>query len=168
IRLVVRNTTFNRLQRKMNEGNIQLYSLGWLADYPDPENFLFLLYGPNGKVEHGGANVANYDSDEFNALYEDMRILPDGPERREVIEQMVHIVRRDAPWVWGFHPRNYTLNHAWLGNRRLNTLANNTLKYLTLDGAQRARRRVDWNRPMVWPLAAGGGLLILVVAPAVL
>ena len=27
---------------------------GWLADYPDPENFLFLFYGPNSKVDFAG------------------------------------------------------------------------------------------------------------------
>src|SRR5699024_11326523 len=92
IRLVIRNTTFNRLQQKMAAGNIQLFSLGWIADYPDPENFLFLLYGPNGKVKHGGVNIANYQNDKFDALYAQMRTLPNGAKRKAVIARMVHIL----------------------------------------------------------------------------
>src|SRR5699024_2012975 len=111
IRLVIRNTTFNRLQQKMAAGNIQLFSLGWIADYPDQENFLFLLYGPNGKVKHGGVNVSNYDNDEFDRLYDKMRDMANGPQREAVIAKMIEIVRRDAPWVWGFYPKSYTLNH---------------------------------------------------------
>src|SRR5699024_856301 len=147
IRLVIRNTTFNRLQRKMAAGNIQLFSLGWIADYPDPENFLFLLYGPNGKVKHGGVNISNYQNDKFDALYAQMRTLPNGAKRKAVIARMVHVLRRDAPWVWGFYPQSYELNHAWLGNRQINLMANNTLKYLRLDTARRAEQRRRWNRP---------------------
>lgn len=167
IRLIIRNTTYNRLQEKMETGNIQIFTLGWLADYPDPENFLFLLYGPNGKVKHGGVNVANYNNDAFDALYQKMRILPNGPEREAVIERMIEIVRRDAPWVWGFYPKDYTLNHAWLDNRRINVMASNTLKYLQLDAALRAQKRIEWNEPLLWPLAGGTGVLILAIVPAV-
>lgn len=167
IRLVIRNTTYNRLQQKMASGNIEMFTLGWIADYPDPENFLFLLYGPNGKVKHGGVNVANYNNDKFDALYSKMRTLPNGPKREAVIEKMIHIVRRDAPWVWGFYPKTYTINHAWLDNRRINAMANNTLKYLQLNAAMRARKRIAWNQPLLWPLALGAVVLVLVIVPAV-
>jgi oligopeptide transport system substrate-binding protein len=46
---VIRVTDYNRFQEKVREGTAQIFSWGWNADYPDPENFLFLLYGPNGK-----------------------------------------------------------------------------------------------------------------------
>jgi len=167
IRLVIRSTTFNRLQQKMATGNIQMFFLGWIADYPDPENFLFLLYGPNGKEKHGGANTSNYHNEAFDALYEKMRTLPEGPEREAMIKRMVQILRRDAPWVWGFNPKDYSLNHAWLQNRHTNMMANNTIKYLQLDPAERSRRRKAWNQPLLWPLAAGAGVLMVLIAPAV-
>jgi ABC-type transport system substrate-binding protein len=53
VQLVVRSTDFNRFQDKIRKGNVQLYYLGWNADYPDPENFFFLLDGNEGKVAKG-------------------------------------------------------------------------------------------------------------------
>ncbi len=52
----------------MLKGTAQIFQWGWNADYPDPENFLFLLYGPNGKVGQNGENAANYDNPEFDRL----------------------------------------------------------------------------------------------------
>ena len=49
IQLDIRGTDYNRFQDKVISGNHQLFLWGWLADYPDAENFLFLLYGPNAK-----------------------------------------------------------------------------------------------------------------------
>jgi ABC-type transport system substrate-binding protein len=66
VQLVVRGTDYNRFQDKIRKGNAQLFEWGWNADNPDPENFLFLLYGPHKKVGTGGENAANYDSAEFN------------------------------------------------------------------------------------------------------
>ena len=43
IALVIRSTDYNRFQEKMRTGKAQLFSWGLNADYPDPENFLFLL-----------------------------------------------------------------------------------------------------------------------------
>ncbi|MGZ5077439.1 MAG: ABC transporter substrate-binding protein, partial [Methylobacter sp.] len=73
IKLVIRSTDYNRFQEKMRTGNAQLFVWGWNADYPDPENFFFLLYGPNSKVQYGGENAANYQNPEFDRLFEQMR-----------------------------------------------------------------------------------------------
>jgi ABC-type transport system substrate-binding protein len=166
VQLVVRSTDYNRFQDKMRRGQAQIYQWGWNADYPDPENFLFLFYGPNGKVKHDGENASNYDNPEFDRLFERMRVLPNGPERARLIDRMVDLLRRDAPWVAGFHPQQVVLDHAWNANLKPNDLATNTLKYQRLDPALRARLRDAWNRPHWAPLAiaAGAGLLLLLPA----
>ncbi len=60
IQLNIRATLYNRFQDKIRSGAVEIFDAGWIADYPDPENFLFLLYSPNGKVKYGGENAANY------------------------------------------------------------------------------------------------------------
>ena len=140
MQLVVRNTDYNRFQDKMRKGNAQIFHWGWNADYPDPENFLFLLYGPNAQVDSGGENAANYDNPEFNRLFERMKNMDNGPERQKIIDQMLEIARRDAPWIWGFHPKQYSLYHAWYQNVKPNLMANNGLKYVRIDAGLRATK----------------------------
>jgi ABC-type transport system substrate-binding protein len=166
IELVIRSTDYNRFQEKMNNGTGQVFMWGWNADYPDPENFLFLLYGSNGKVEHQGENAANYANAEFDRLFDAMKYMDDGPERQAVIDQLVEIARRDAPWAWGFNPKSFSLHHQWVHNAVPNTMANNTLKYRRLDPGLRERLRAEWNPPILWPLWTLLGLGVALVIPA--
>ena len=168
VQLVVRSTDYNRFQDKVRKGNVQLYFLGWNADYPDPENFLFLLHGAQSKVKTSGENASNYENAEFDRLFERMKNMDNGPERQQLIDRMVEILRYDAPWVWSFFPKDYSLHHAWIHNRKPNQMANNSLKYQRLDPPLRERMRRVWNEPVVWPV----GLILLLVAlsivPAIL
>ncbi len=166
IQLQIRNTDYNRFQDKMLKGTAQIFQWGWNADYPDPENFLFLLYGKNGKVEHNGENAANYNNAEYDRLFEQMKNMRNGPERQAVIDRMVAILRRDAPWIFGFHPKDFVLYHDWYHNAKPNLMANNTLKYKRIDPALRELRREEWNRPVVWPLILIVLVLVVSVLPA--
>ena len=161
IELVVRNTDYNQFQQKMAHGNAQLFRWGWNADYPDPENFLFLLYGENSKALHGGENAANYQSPEFDRLFLKMRNMDDGPERLAVIQKLLDQVRRDAPWVFGIHPKSFSLHHDWYHNYKSNLMANNGLKYLRIDPDERAQWRALWNRPLYLPALLGGVLVFI-------
>ena len=168
VQLVIRSTDYNRFQDKMLKGDAQIFEWGWNADYPDPENFLFLLYGPNKKVGLNGENAANYDNPEFNRLFEQMKNMDNSPARQQVITQMLEIARRDAPWVWGFYPKNYALYHAWYFNAKPNLMANNSLKYLRIDAKERERMRNLWNQPILWPIAVLLLALAAVLLPAAL
>jgi ABC-type transport system substrate-binding protein len=167
IQLVVRATDYNRFREKMLKGTGQIFMWGWNADYPDPENFLFLLYGPNSKVEFNGENASNYASAEFDGLFEQMKNMPNGPRRQAIVDGMMDIVRRDAPWAWGFHPKNFTLYHGWYHNVKPNLMANNTLKYARLEPPRRAMQRQRWNAPVLWPMALMAAALLAVLVPAV-
>jgi ABC-type transport system substrate-binding protein len=166
IQLVIRGTDYNRFQDKMLEGTAQIYQWGWNADYPDPENFLFLLHGPQGKVEYKGENASNYSNAEYDRLFERMKNMENGPERQAVIDRMMAIIQQDAPWIWGFHPKQFSLNHSWYRNVKPNLMANNALKYRRIEPELRARLQREWNRPVRWPLAVLVLLVLAVVLPA--
>ncbi len=167
IQLVIRSSDYNRFQDKIRRGQVQMFQWGWNADYPDPENFLFLLYGPNGRAEFNGENTANYQNKEFDKLFEKMRTMPNSPERFAVIKRMVDIARKDAPWIWGFHPKQFSLYHEWNHNVKPNLMANNTLKYRRVDTSLREKLQSEWNQPILWPLGVVVFVIMLMVLPAV-
>lgn len=157
-------TDYNRFRVKMENGDFQIFFLGWLADYPDPENFLFLLYGPNGKLKYGGENSTNYDNPRFNGLFEQAKVLPDNEARKTLIKEMVNITQQDAPIVWGFHPQAYTLKHDWVKNVIPSEMIRNAAKYYKVVPEIRADKRNAWNSPVFWPLVfVLIGLLALII-----
>jgi ABC-type transport system substrate-binding protein len=166
VQLDVRSTDYNRFQDKIRRGDTQMFYFGWNADYPDPENFLFLLYGPNGKVSYQGENAANYANPEFDRLFERMKNMDNSPQRQDIIDKMTLIARSDAPWLWGFHPKSFALYHSWYHNAKPNLMANNTLKYLSIDASARAEARRTWNKPRLWPIGIAAVVLFAALVPA--
>lgn len=152
IQLNIRSTQYNRFREKVRTGNAQIFSWGWLADYPDPENFLFLLYGPSGKVKFGGENAANYSNKEFDQLFEVVKNLPNGSKRQALIDEMLEILRRDSPWLWGFHTIDFTLSHHWNRASKPHAMARNVFKFERIDTKKRAVLRNYWNNAQVFPL----------------
>jgi len=166
VQLDVRATDYNRFQEKMRSGTAQLFMWGWLADYPDAENFLFLLYGANAKAVTGGENAANYASAEFDALFAQMRFLEDGPQKEALIARMVAVVQRDAPWMFGHFPKSGGAYQQWVRNAKPTQMVRNTLQYVRIDPSLRAQKIAEWNAPIRWPLAFVPVLLTLAVWPA--
>jgi oligopeptide transport system substrate-binding protein len=128
--------TWPQFLNKANQGQLQVYWGGWVGDYPDEENWLQLLYGPNGTP---GPNYANYDNPEYNELYETIRIMSDSPERRALIHRMNNLALRDVPWRMSFTSTDYVLRHRWLKNFMYADPIYNWQKYLRVDMADRAR-----------------------------
>jgi len=176
-------TDYNKFQQKMQDGNYQLFPWGWVADYPDPENFLFLLHGPNSK-RHGAhnPNSAQFENDEYDFLFKKMENLPNegsatwvekdpdsGGEieitqtRRELIEGLTLILERDCPWIPNVHSVRYLLYHDWLKSMKPHPLTLSSVKFLDVDVGRRAAARRAWNRPIRWP-----GYVLFAVALAFL
>jgi oligopeptide transport system substrate-binding protein len=82
----------------------QIFSGGWCADYPDPENFADALF-------HTGAqqNRSHYSNPQLDALLEQARIEPNVTTRMQLYQQAEQIIVNDAPVVFTVHSISYTL-----------------------------------------------------------
>ena len=141
---------------KLDKGQFQFTYMDWLADYPDPENFVFLLYGPN---QRPGPNTCNYENAAYDRLFEQMRSMPDGAERQIIINKMRDIAVEDCPWIYLVHPESFALTQPWLTGFKPNPVALDTIKYWRIDGAIRSADQHAWNEPNYWP-ALGFGLFV--------
>ncbi len=167
IQLEIRATDFNQYQDKKRKGALQLALGGWLADYPDSENFLFLLYSKNSSAKFDGDNLINYDNPEYDKRFEQLKLLDDGPEKQKLIDEMVKIVQEDAPWSFGYFPYAAGSFSPWVGNGKASIMIRDMAKYYRIDTEKRSRLLAEWNKPLVWPLVLLVILLGLSVIPAV-
>ncbi len=101
------------LQKKITTRQVMTYGIAWGADYPDAENFLQLLYGPN---KAPGANGSGYDNPEFNKIFKKAAVQQHGPERTKLYEKLNRIAAEEVPWIYGVHRQSYVLQHSWLKN----------------------------------------------------
>jgi len=122
-----RPTFFQKIARRQ----AQLFRLSWVADYPDAQNFLQLFYGPNASP---GPNRTNYANAEYDRLYEQMRDLPDGPERTALCARMAEMVVADAPWLLIGRPIEVALRRERLENYRPHAFPYGMEKYWRLGG----------------------------------
>jgi len=103
----------------------------------------------------------------FDRLYKQMSNMENSPERLTLTQKMLEILRYDAPWVFGVHPKSVSLYHGWYHNLKPNLMANNKLKYLRIDPQQRKALRQQWNQPVLWPIILIIALVIVLTFPAV-
>jgi ABC-type transport system substrate-binding protein len=161
-------THYNKFRQKVEEGAYQIFMWGWIADYPDPENFLFLLWGPMAQARSGGPNTANFDAPAFDERFLAMKNLENGPRRMQIIREMRAILERERPWIELSHSENYALYHAWMRNVKPAGLSLPANKYVDIDPALRGELRAEWNRPVRWPAYALAGIAAAIVVPGVL
>jgi ABC-type transport system substrate-binding protein len=159
----IKATTYNQFQDKVRRGAYQIFQWGWIADYPDPENFLFLLICENARSKNNGPNTAGFCNAEFDDLYRAMKVRPNGGERAKLIGKMLAILEHERPWIELYHAESYVLSHDWLINSRPMGISVPTDKYEDVDPGLRARLQAEWNAPVRWPLY----LVLIAIAAAV-
>ena len=95
IRLEIQKERFAELNKLADQCRLTMRHGAWIADYPDGDNFMQLLYGPNS----GQTNSACYRSPEFDKRYEKARRLPDGPARNQLYREMTRQMEADTAWL---------------------------------------------------------------------
>jgi ABC-type transport system substrate-binding protein len=160
-------TNYNQFQEKVRNGAYQIFQWGWVADYPDPENFYFLLTTEMARSRSGGPNTANFADARFDEVFAAMKARENDPERLAMIRELRSILERERPWIELFHPEDYALYHSWFEQVKPAGMSYPTIKYRDIDPALRKRLRTEWNRPVTWPAYALAVLAIAVVIPGV-
>ena len=160
-------TDYNQFQDKVRRGAYQIFQWGWLADYPDPENFLFLLWGPSSASNGGGPNSANFSNARYDELFLEMKDRPSDTRRLALIREMRDLLERERPWIELVHAESYTLYQPWLRNVKPAGLSLPSAKYVDIDAGLRARLRAAWNRPILWPAWALAAAVVALVVPGI-
>ncbi len=135
LRIVFKKDRVPELRKMARLGKIPMRSDGWNADYPDAENFMQLLYGPNA----GQENNANFDLPEFNRLFEQAKTLPDSPQRTRLFDRMTELALAYAPWRMTYHLLEDSVRHRWVRTYVPHPIRSQWWQYIDVDAAPRAR-----------------------------
>ena len=131
IRMEIHKDRFPELLKLERRCRIMMRNAAWIADYPDGDNFMQLLYGPNTQQ----SNNACYQSPEFDRLYEKSKTVPDGPERNKLYWAMARKMEADTVWIMNdSRVRNMLMQPRVIGFKRHPALHHEWM-YLDLDSS---------------------------------
>ena len=116
--------------KKMERKQQQMFRLGWVADYPDAENYLQLF---TTKSVSPGPNHTNYSSPAFDRLYDTATVMQDSPERTALYEKMADMVMDDSPWILLAYPLAFGLQQPWLKNYKFHAFPYPNMKFYKTD-----------------------------------
>jgi len=115
VRFEVEKMNFSDLLKNRQGGRFQMAEGAWGMDYPDAENFMQLLYGPNA----GPVNEARFRNKAFDALYEDIASTAPSEARNEKLRNMSRIVAAYVPWIVDTNILRSHLSHPWVTGFRV-------------------------------------------------
>jgi oligopeptide transport system substrate-binding protein len=109
----------------------QLFSGGWCADYPDPENFTDVLF-------HTGAqqNQSHYSNAQVDALLEQARTERDVAKRLQLYQQAEQLIVNDAPVIFTTHGVSHVLVKPYVQGYVLTPIGVPLEQYLSIDASQ--------------------------------
>lgn len=127
--------TFNKveklpeLRRQATLGLIQMFTYGWIADYPDGENYLQIFWSKS----IGGSNYTLFALPEYDRLYEQIKVMPDSPERTAIYRHMVHLLWVYNPWRVNHLKQGTILIQPWVIGYKKHPFAPEPFRYLDVD-----------------------------------
>jgi ABC-type transport system substrate-binding protein len=114
-------------------GKLMMWLLGSSADAPDGQGALARWYGPSA----GAQNLARFKRPEFDALYERMQVMPNGPERLKLFEEAKRLTIAWAPYKIHVHRIYNDLSQPWLVGYRRPVFWNDWWQYVDIDVSKR-------------------------------
>ncbi len=98
IRVEIQQTEWATFLQDVQRRKFQMFELGWVADYPDPQDFLDVLFYSNSDNNH-----TNYSNPEVDRRLERARVEPDQAKRFQQYQVIEQMILEDAPWVPLWH-----------------------------------------------------------------
>jgi ABC-type transport system substrate-binding protein len=133
VRLAIHKERFPELLKLETQCRLMMRGAAWIADYPDGDNFMQLLYGPNS----GQSNNACYRSEEYDRRYERSRLLPDGPERDKLYHEMARLMEVHTVWILADSRYRNVLLHPHVIGFKKHPVMNAEWRYMDIDASRR-------------------------------
>jgi oligopeptide transport system substrate-binding protein len=128
VEISVRQTEFATFLGDLHDGEFQMFELGWVADYPDPENFLKIQFY-SGSTN----NYSQYANAEVDDLLEQADTETDEARRLSLYQQSEQIIVNEAPWIPLFHDKFSVLIKPYVKDYLLPPFVIPRLRYVQIE-----------------------------------
>ena len=110
----------------LDRGESEMYRMGWVVDYLDPDNFLFVnLHSSNFGAK---GNYSFYKNPEADKLMEQGRIETNHAKRMAIYQKAEQLIVDDAPWMFLFHYYNNVATQKWINGAKLPAFGDYTVR----------------------------------------
>ncbi|MDQ3022194.1 MAG: ABC transporter substrate-binding protein [Bacteroidota bacterium] len=120
----------------IDAGRADFFRLGWIADYPDPENFLNIYYGKNVPKDPKAISPINntrFQDANYDELFEKAIATTDQQARYDIYYQAEQIAISHAPAMYIFYEEDYRLLHPYVKGYALDPMHRVNFRHLWLD-----------------------------------
>lgn len=127
VTLNIKLCTIDEREKAIANGTAKIWRAGWIADYPDPENFLAMFYGGNISDQAAMMNQFKFQSDAYDALFEKALLESDAVKRNALFALCDQMVVDDAAVM-----PILTEDHIVMVNARVRNFKANSMESLNL------------------------------------
>lgn len=131
VRIRIERLSWPQFLEAADANRLSFFRLGWIADYPDPENFLALFITDNFSPH--GPNQTLYSNPEVDRLYEEALRERDPARRMRLYAEAERIIVDDAPWIFLFSSKRYRLTQPYVRGLAMNGMGIAHYKNVWLD-----------------------------------
>lgn len=136
LRLQFKTAQWPEQLKAARAGQLMIWQLGYSAASPEVQESLQILYGPAS----GAQNLARFKHARFDEAYEQMQMLPDGPQRLALLREALNIVTAFAPHKYNVHRILTDLSQPWLIGYRRPLYGRQFWQYVDIDESKRDKR----------------------------
>jgi ABC-type transport system substrate-binding protein len=127
------------LAESSKRGVAQLGYAGWSMDFPDPSDFFEPILSSSAISEEESQNMAFYSNPEFDQLLKEAHSEVDPARRAAFYKRCEEIVRDEAPWAFGMHPKQRELMQPYVHGYATSTTHVEDVRFVWIDSAERQK-----------------------------
>lgn len=129
IKIVFKTGKWPEHLKAARAGKLMMWGLGYSAATPDGGGFLDIAYGP----QKGEGNLARFENTQYDKLYRQQLVMPDGPERLAIMQQLTKIMVAYMPYKFSTHRIRTDVMQPWLLGYRRHPTSRGFWRYVDID-----------------------------------
>ena len=124
------------LVKQSMAGQLMMWGYGWTLGQPDSDSLFGMAYGPNKE----SINDARFELPAYDRLFQQQRVLPDGPERLAVLREAGRLMTAYMPYLLHMSRVNVDLCQPWVVGYRRHPFTSRNWLWIDVDPALRFAR----------------------------